>query len=97
MRRIEYDPAKITYPADWKDKAKKLLQELVDAADGPARQKILSDPNNRIWSELKLELRKLSHGKCWYTEALQAGTDTRCRDSVEKADSDDDHRKERTL
>lgn len=75
MRRIEYDPAKISFPADWKDKAAKLLQELVDAADDPTRQKILGDQNNRIWSELKLELRKLSHGKCWYTEALQAGTD----------------------
>ncbi|TPK59702.1 hypothetical protein FJ930_29125 [Mesorhizobium sp. B2-4-15] len=75
MRRIEYDPAKIAYPPDWKDRAASLLQQLTDAADIATRQKILGDANNRIWAELKLELRKLSQGKCWYTEALQAGTD----------------------
>jgi hypothetical protein len=75
MRRIDYDPTKIAYPPDWKNKAADLLQQLKDAPDAAARQKILSDQSNRIWSDLKLELRKLSHGKCWYTEARQDGTD----------------------
>lgn len=75
MRPIDYDPSKITYPPDWSDRAKELAQKLTEAKDSEARKKILSDPNNRIWSELKSELRKLSHGKCWYTEALQVGTD----------------------
>jgi hypothetical protein len=75
MRRIEYDAAKIAYPADWKDRASDLLQKLKDASDAKSRQAILKDGTNGIWSELKLELRKLSHGKCWYTESPQAGTD----------------------
>lgn len=74
MRRIDYDPTKIAYPPGWKDKAADLLQQL-EAADPAARSKILADQKNRIWSDLKLELRKLSHGKCWYTESQQSGTD----------------------
>ena len=75
MRRINYDPLKIAYPADWAQRAKDLLKQLSEAADGATRKEILNAPKNRIWSELKGELRKLSHGKCWYTEAPQAGTD----------------------
>ena len=29
-----------------------------------------------LWARLKPELAKVMHGKCWYTEAPQAGTDT---------------------
>lgn len=75
MRRINYDPTKINYPADWKGRATDLLNQLSNAEDGVARHKILTDPKNRIWSELKVELRDLSNGKCWYTEAKQLGTD----------------------
>lgn len=75
MRRIDYDPTKIAYPTNWKERAAKLLEELSNAEDSVARRQVLGNPANRIWSELKSELRKLSHGKCWYTEAPQTGTD----------------------
>lgn len=75
MRPIDYDTSKIDYPDDWKEKAAELLRQLMEAPDAKARHDILTDKNNRIWSELKRQLRELSHGKCWYTESPQVGTD----------------------
>ncbi|RWC37995.1 MAG: hypothetical protein EOS28_31240 [Mesorhizobium sp.] len=73
MRPIDYDPKKITLPDGWAEKATELKGELVAAADVAARTTILRD--NPLWSDVKSELRKLSHGKCWYTESIQLGTD----------------------
>jgi len=75
MRWVEYDATKIVYPDTWEVRAEEYFKELKAAKTDKDRKKILNDTKKRIWSELKLELRKLSHGKCWYTEALQAGTD----------------------
>lgn len=73
MRAIDYDPTKIATPADWPSRAADLKKQLSDAADAAARKAILK--KNGIWSEIGPELRKLSNGKCWYTESPQTGTD----------------------
>ncbi len=50
------------------DKATALLAELKEAPDANARNAII-DKNSGVWSELKDWLLKLSHGKCWFSEA----------------------------
>jgi hypothetical protein len=73
VRPINYDPRKLTLPEGWAEKATQLKNQLIAAGDSAARAAILKD--NPVWSEVKSELRKLSHGKCWYTESVQLGTD----------------------
>lgn len=77
MRYIPYDPQKICYPDRWKEKAAAALHCVAKASDDKARSQEINKPAHReIWACLKSELAKLSYGKCWYTEAPQAGTDT---------------------
>ena len=73
MRPVDYDPSKLNMPEGWAAKASELSKKLSDAADAAARAKILRE--NAIWADVKPELRKVFHGKCWYTESLQVGTD----------------------
>ncbi len=51
----------------WIAKANKLLAQL-ETASRDERKKIIDD-NATIWGELKAELLKLSHQKCWFSEA----------------------------
>ena len=73
MRLINFDPDKLVYPKDWKEKAQELLEALKEAPDASARAKIIKD--NPLWTSLRRLLRDLSNGKCWYTESKQEGTD----------------------
>jgi hypothetical protein len=57
-----------TPPPQWVEKAKKVTQELEDAADAAERSAIILR-NARLWTELKDWLLSLSHGKCWFSEA----------------------------
>jgi hypothetical protein len=54
--------------AAWITKANRLLDELKAAPDEDARNKIIDD-NSVVWGELKQWLLKLSHQKCWFSEA----------------------------
>lgn len=58
-------------PQEWIDKANGLTQKLIDEPDWEKKKKIIDD-NAKIWGELKDFLRKLSHDKCWYSEAREA-------------------------
>jgi len=74
MRHVPYDPRVIQYPLDWQAQADAVLK-CVEAT--PPEQR--SDQVNKhrdLWVCLKPQLAKVMHGKCWYTEAPQAGTDT---------------------
>jgi hypothetical protein len=73
VRPVDYDPKRLTLPDGWADNASKLKLALLSAEDAAARAIILK--KNEIWGEVKGELRKISHGKCWYTESPQLGTD----------------------
>lgn len=73
MRPIDYDPQNLPLPDGWAENAAALRQAVLNAPDDKARAKIIED--NQIWSQVKSELKKLSFGKCWYTESLQIGTD----------------------
>lgn len=55
----------------WRRKAKRLLDELDAAADEAARKQIIED-NEDCWKELMPWLRKITKGKCWFSESRGA-------------------------
>ena len=56
------------------EKVTQLQQQLVDAEHEDER-KALIDGNSHVWADAKPQLRDIFHGKCWYTESPQDGTD----------------------
>src|SRR6185503_2846456 len=74
MRHIDYDPTKLVYPEHWSAKAD-TARLAVNVAQPDVRAQTLNKHSD-VWASLKHELAKISNGKCWYTEAPQAGTDT---------------------
>ena len=94
MRYVPYDPAKIKYPEDWDGKARRAREAVLHATD--EQKAIEVNKHREVWADLKPELSKIMHGKCWYTEALQAGTDTdvdhfRPKNSVKNVYKPDTH------
>lgn len=68
MRHISLDSLYI--PDEWESYAKELLDRIA-AMDRPARSKALGkDTDFQIWTLLIPLLRGISHGKCFYTEAI---------------------------
>ncbi|WP_311951595.1 hypothetical protein [Mucilaginibacter terrae] len=63
----------IVLPDGWLNKAAKLNQMLLNAADDKERQTIIE--KNQIWKQLFVPLSELSKGKCWYSEALDVMSD----------------------
>lgn len=74
MRAVPYDPKKIKYPDGWKERAKKAFDAVAKASNKDRSE--LVNKYRDVWAELKPELAKVMHGKCWYTESMQVGTDT---------------------
>lgn len=54
-------------PEKWKEDAQKALDELLRLPAGERRAPVINR-HAALWSELKDDLRRLSHGKCWYCE-----------------------------
>lgn len=76
MRHVPYDPKKIDYPDGWAKKAKEALAAVRAASDDEKSAEINKPKHREVWADLKPELSKIMHGKCWYTESMQVGTDT---------------------
>jgi hypothetical protein len=57
----------LTIPSGWSEKARKALTEVRNAA--PEERANVIEKNSEIWRDLKVRLRRMSHGKCWYCEA----------------------------
>lgn len=55
----------------WLKKAEGLSRQLDDAADQDARQQIIDD-NQDVWKELLPWLRRITKGKCWFSESRGA-------------------------
>ena len=66
------DPSKLSVDAKWLTRAKVALTALENSNTKEQRSKLLND-NAGIWRIARRELRKLSYGKCWYSEAPQSG------------------------
>jgi uncharacterized protein (TIGR02646 family) len=71
VRHINIDD--LSLPPDWEDRAKKVLDKLVEA-DPSTRKQLISD-NTALWGELKTALSALSNGKCWYCDSRQIRSD----------------------
>jgi len=52
----------------WLRKAQRLLRELNAAADDVARKQII-EANQAVWKELLPWLRRITKGKCWFSES----------------------------
>jgi hypothetical protein len=74
MRHVPYDPKKINYPEGWKEKAEAALAAVKAADDDKKSSEV--NKHRDVWADLKSELKKVMHDKCWYTESMQVGTDT---------------------
>lgn len=68
MRFIDLDDLEL--PDGWEDKAKKKTDELKECSTPKGRKDLINkDSSQKIWKDLKSALAKLSHDKCWYSEA----------------------------
>ena len=73
MRPVNFDHKNLVFPEGWKEKAENALQAVKAVPDNQKSSEVKK--YSKIWSELKHELSKVMHGKCWYTESPQTGTD----------------------
>lgn len=66
---IHIDTSGLTPSDKWNTRAGELTQKLQDAKTKAERDAIID--NNYQWRVFKEELKKLSYGKCWYSEARE--------------------------
>jgi len=66
------DQSKI--PQEWLDKVAVLQQELERLGTASERKEFI-DKHAGVWGEIKDNLLKMSHGKCWYSEAPDSVSD----------------------
>jgi hypothetical protein len=71
MRYINNRRLKV--PDEWQKKARDAEKEIADAA--LRERPDLFKKHGPLWGELKEELRKLSHDKCWYCESFDIRAD----------------------
>lgn len=70
---IYIDNTKLNLPKDWVAKSDELLASLVALKKKKAERDEIIDKvsSQKHWKALKKELKKLSFGKCWYSEARE--------------------------
>jgi hypothetical protein len=61
-------------PADWLQRANQLTEELRQLPT-PEERKDFIRRHAGFWSRIKDQLKRISHGKCWYTEAPDCVSD----------------------
>jgi hypothetical protein len=76
---IHIDSRNLTIPDDWKrlaDEKTEILKQLHGTVSREERNKFI-DANGHIWRDARIKdrLLKLSHGKCWFTEARDKASD----------------------
>ena len=70
MRCVDYCWSEIPLA----DEVDEVRQQLVDAPNGDERADMIH-ASRHIWAQIKPTLACVFHGKCWYTESPQQGTD----------------------
>jgi len=70
---IYIDISQLKPSQEWLDKSKELLDELISHRDDKAKRDEIIDraSSQKQWKNLKIELKRLSFGKCWYSEARE--------------------------
>lgn len=66
INRLEHE-----LPDGWLAKADELLRKMLDAGEDKVARNSIIEKNERMWKDLKNGLKKLSYGKCWYSEARE--------------------------
>lgn len=66
ISRLEHE-----LPDGWLTKADELLQKMRNAGEDKETRNRIIEKNQRMWKDLKKGLKKLSYGKCWYSEARE--------------------------
>lgn len=66
---IYIDIKKLQPSKAWADKSALLTEELKKYKDDKVKRDEIIDKNRKVWKDLKGDLKKLSYGKCWYSEA----------------------------
>src|SRR5688500_11865920 len=56
-------------------KAAEKAQKQINAEKNPDRRRDLIDKHRPKWVAFRKPFHDLSHGKCWYTESINPGTD----------------------
>ncbi|RYY22772.1 MAG: hypothetical protein EOP62_22315 [Sphingomonadales bacterium] len=65
---VEFDET--AFSPEVRDEARRLTEELVKLADDPVARSKFIDTNSHFWRQhVRPVLMKMSHGKCWYSEA----------------------------
>lgn len=70
---IYIDINKIEIPDGWQQKAEKALIDIENLPEVERKKEIAR--KSGLWTEIKEELAKLSHGKCWYCETKDIRSD----------------------
>lgn len=60
-------------PKEWSDQAAAVMQMLLTASE-TERDEII-EKHSALWREIRNDLRRLSHGKCWYCESIEIRSD----------------------
>jgi uncharacterized protein (TIGR02646 family) len=70
---IYIDTSKLAPTKGWLDKSQNLLDELISHRNDKTKRDEIIDraSSQHHWKSLKEELKKLSYGKCWYSEARE--------------------------
>lgn len=68
---IYIDLSKFKPSNEWLEKSQKLLEQLHAVRDDKVARDMIIRKNKNVWKELKEDLKKLSYGKCWYSEARE--------------------------
>lgn len=88
-------------PKIWKKEQRLKLLALRACADSTARKTFLDTAGNKTWNHHKPSFEKLSHGKCWFTEANATVSDYaiehfRPKKKIDLITSKDDYPEKRT-
>lgn len=73
MRYIDIERLEPLITTKWLAKARAAYEEIKNLPEIERAEKINS--KSAIWTEIKKDLKKLSHGKCWYCESRQVRFD----------------------
>lgn len=68
---IYIDISKFKPSDEWLKKSQDLQEQLLCFRDNKTKRDEIIKKNKKVWKELKKELKKLSYGKCWYSEARE--------------------------
>lgn len=68
MNYINIELLEDLLPDGWEERARQATEEVRKALPGKERSEMI-DKYSKVWQDLKVQLKQLSNGKCWYCES----------------------------